>query len=209
MLFLQAYAATWAMSLSFALFFVAVAALVWFLRAPNLNPPVNADLVLWLTIGVWFIGMSACMYYIDKPHIGASPVTLDWLFMVSAFLGIPVCMPFFAGFLWAFSCKLRGENVLLGPLALVMLGAFGLGCAVSNMHDLLWCGAITENYTIHYKAGYDLDVFVAMGNLFHIPREVTADYATLGPVVLIMILGEVLVAVTCFVRLSKLDNIAE
>jgi hypothetical protein len=88
-------------------------------------------------------------------------------------------------------------------LALVLLGSFALGCAASNIHDVAWCGTITDGYTHHHKAGYDLDYFVAFGNYFGISRDVLADYATLGPCALVLVLGELLVALACFTRLGK------
>jgi hypothetical protein len=144
------------------------------------------------------------MTLIDSPRLPLSKEMIDWLFMFSAFLGIPVSIPLFAAFVLAWHSNMQGKDVELSKLALVMLGTFGLGCAVSNMHDVLWCGIITDGYSKHYSAGYDLDVFVAVGGLFGIPREILADYTTLGPCAMVLILGELLVSVVCGLRLRKL-----
>jgi hypothetical protein len=71
------------------------------------------------------------------------------------------------------------------------------------IHEVVWCGAITDWYLHHHKAGYGLDYFVAFGRPFGISREVLADYAALGPCALVLVAGELFVAVTCFLRLGR------
>jgi hypothetical protein len=203
MLFFNAYVQTWPMCLAMFLFFVAISLLVLFHRVARAQREWAPRRVFWANLALWFVMMSAVMTLIDKPRLDYSPETLDWFFMVSAFLGIPLSMPFLAGVVWAAACSTMGKKVRLSDLALISLAAFGLGCAVSNVHDVAWCSAITKGYTQHHMAGYDLDVFVGFARWFGIPREVSADYATLGPCALVLIAGELMVSVACFVRLKR------
>jgi len=183
-------------------FFVVVSAVAWYLQIPSLSGELCPSTVFWVLTVLWFVVMSAVMTLIDKPHLAASKETIEWLFMFSAFLGIPVAVPLFSGAIWALAHDLGDMAMEAGSLALVMLGSFGMGCAVSNMHDLLWCGIITNGYSQHYKAGYDLDVFVAFGQHFGLERDFLADYTTLGPCALALIVGELLVAGVCYARLK-------
>ncbi len=203
---LEAYTKSWAMCLGFVVFFGVIALLALFFNIKKLNFALPARAVFWACAIPGFALLTVCLTLIDEPRWNLPHEMLSWMFMFSAFLGIPVVMPLFAGIVWASACRLAKAPVQVGPLALVMLGAFGLGCAASNIHDVVWCAAITDNYAQHKAAGYDLDFFVALGNKFSIPREVTADYATLGPCAFVMVLGELIVAAACFGRLAKLSE---
>ncbi len=202
----EAYTKTAGMCLGFVIFYGAFALLAWFLKVKRLNFNIPARAAFWVCMIPGFIVLAVCLTLIDKPHWPYSPETLEWMFMFSAFLGIPAALPLLAGAVWASACRLLNTPVKAGPLVLVMLGVFGLGCAASNIHDVVWCAAITDTYAQHKAAGYDLDYFVAFGNKFGIPREVTADYATLGPCAMVMVLGELAVALACFARLAKLSS---
>jgi hypothetical protein len=80
---------------------------------------------------------------------------------------------------------------------------YGKTCSMCLALFVVWCGAITDWYLHHHKAGYDLDYFVALGRPFGISREVLADYATLGPCAVVLVAGELFVAVACFLRLGR------
>jgi len=201
----EAYSKTAWMCLGFVIFFGLIALLVRLVNVKRLNFAISARTAFWACAVPGFALLTVCLTLIDEPRWDLPHEILSWMFMFSAFLGIPVVMPLFAGMVWAAACRLMKAPVHLGPLVLVMLGSFGLGCAASNIHDVVWCAAITDNYAQHKAAGYDLDFFVALGNNFNIPREVTADYATLGPCAFVMVLGELAVAAACFGRLAKLS----
>jgi len=203
---LEAYGQTWNMCLAMLLFFVAVALLARFLNARCLDFDIPSRGVFWVCVVLAFILMSICLTLIDKPRFAVSDVALDWMFMFSAFLGIPATLPLLAGAIWASAHRLYRMPVQASSLTLVMLGMFAIGCAASNIHDVVWCGAITGWYARHQAAGYDLDYFVAFGNMFGISREVLADYATLGPCAIVLVLGETVVAVACFQRLGGLSR---
>jgi len=202
MLFFQSYSETWLMCLACFGFFVAVAALTWKIRVPGWDPALPSHPIFAASAAAFVLFMGILLTLIDKPHLSATPETLEWLFMFSAFLGIPMAIPLLAWSMWALAHSLRGEPMRLGAFLLIGLGSFALGCAASNMHDLLWCGIITNGYAEHFKAGYDLDLFVAFGSHFGLSREVCADYATLGPYTAVLIAGELLVAVACWLRLN-------
>ena len=205
-MFFEAYTKTAGMCLGFVLFYGVIALLAYFLKMKRLNFIISVRTAFWACVLPGFILLAVCLTLIDKPQWSFSPETLDWMFMFSAFLGIPAALPLLAAAVWAAACRLANTPVKAGPLALVMLGTFGLGCAASNVHDVVWCAAITDTYARHHAAGYDLDYFVAFGGKFGIPREVTADYATLGPCAFVMVLGELAVALACFARLAKLSS---
>lgn len=205
-LFIETYSKTWNMCVAILLFFVVVALLAYLLRAKRLDFQIPSRFVFWTCVVPGFALMAVCLTLINKPHFNIPDVTKDWLFMFSAFLGVPVSIPMLAGAAWASGHFSQRIPVKASSLALVLLGSFALGCAASNIHDVVWCGAITDWYTHHQKAGYDLDFFVALGNHFRIPREITADYATLGPCAVVMVLGEIIVALACFARIGKLKN---
>lgn len=206
MLFISAYLQTWPMCLFMAAYFAGMGLLTWYLRIRSLAREIPPRPVFWASVISWFVLMSACLTLIDKPHLTLSSEAKNWLFMFSAFLGIPVTMPLFAGMVWALAAAQYGKAVRTGELALVAMGSFALGCAVSNVHDVVWCGIITQGYSQHYEAGYDLDIFVAFGEWFGISREILADYVTLGPCALLMVAGELAVAMAAFVRLRRLSS---
>ena len=203
---LEAYNKTAGMCLGFVLFYGAMTWLAYKFSVEDWDIELPARKVFWACMVPGFAILAVCLTLIDKPHFALPAVTLNWLFMFSAFLGIPVALPFLAGAIWAAALRLHDAPVQTSSLALVMLGTFGLGCAASNIHDVVWCAAITNNYAEHHAAGYDLDYFVAFGGKFGVSREVLADYATLGPCAFIMVVGELAVAVACFLRLSKMSD---
>jgi hypothetical protein len=203
---LEAYGKTWNMCLALSLFFAGVAVLAYFMKAKDMDFQIPSWIVFWACLASAFVVFSVCLTLIDKPHFAASEVTLNWLFMFSAFLGIPVALPMLAGMVWALAHHIHREPLNASSLALLMLGTFAIGCAVSNVHDVIWCGAITDGYTHHFQAGYDLDYFVGFGRKFGISREVLADYATLGPCAIVLVLGELVVAASCFVRLGNSEG---
>ena len=205
---LDAYGKTSGMCLAFIIFYGVIAWMAYSITIEGWNFEIPARTVFWACVIPGFVILALCLTMVDKPHWSLSNETLEWMFMFSAFLGIPVALPFLAGAAWASAYRLQGGTVEASSLGLVMLGAFGLGCAASNVHDVLWCAAITGNYSMHHAAGYDLDYFVAFGNKFGISREVLADYATLGPCAFVMVMGELAVAAACFMRLSKMSESA-
>jgi len=206
MLLFETYAKTWPMCLASLAVFWGVAALAWWFRAPRLERALPAKAVLWAALIPGFVLLAVCLTLVDKPHFDLSAETKDWLFMFSAFLGIPVAVPLLMCAVWALAHHVRGETVKRSGLVLVALIGLGLGGAASNIHDVVWCGVITDGFTQHFKAGYDLDVFVAFGNLFGIADEVLQDYATLGPYTVLLVIGELTVAVAALVRLLRIPR---
>ena len=209
MLIFEAYAKTWPMCLASVVFLLLVAALAYKVKATRLERDLSAKTVFWICLALWLVLLAVCLTLIDKPHFDLSSHTKGWLFMFSAFLGIPLTAPLLACAAWALAGHFRGETVNSTVLALLALGAFGLGCAASNMHDVVWCGAITDWYAHHHKAGYDLDLFVAFGRCFGIPRDVLSDYATLGPYTILLVLGELTISLASFVRLGRIHAASE
>jgi len=202
-MFFEAYIETWPMGLLSLAVLWGVAALAWWFRAPRLDRLLPAKGVFWACVVPGFVVLALCLTLIDKPHFDVSAETKNWLFIFSAFLGIPLAVPLLLCAVWALAHQVRGEKARLSSLALVALVGLGLGGSASNLHDVLWCGIITDGYTQHFKAGYDLDLFVAFGNLFGIPDEVLQDYATLGPYTVLLVLGELTVAAAALLRLLR------
>ncbi|HPO16056.1 MAG TPA: hypothetical protein PLI09_21650 [Candidatus Hydrogenedentes bacterium] len=203
MLIFETYKAAWPMCLGFIAIFLAVGTLVYFLRIPRWERSLNARAVFWVCCVLWVIFMGIVMTLVDSPYLPFSQGTITWLFMLSAFLGIPMAMPLLAGVFWALQCSLRKESIPLSTFLLVAFAAFGLGLAVSNVHDILWCGIITDGFSKHYKAGGDLDFFVYAGLPFGVSRETTADYAALGPFAILLVAGELFWAAVSVLRLKK------
>lgn len=211
-LFLPSLLATWPMCVGVLVFAAVVSVVVWFLRVPRLDVRLNAWVVFWVCAIAWFISHSIMLTLVDSPYLNlissANQEVITWLFMLSAFLGIPLTVPLLAGGVWSLYCGARREAVRLGPLALLMFGTFMLGLGTSNAHDFLWCGIITEYFTKHYGAGSDLLFFIVMGGWFNIPEQVTADYATLGSCAVVLITAELMMGTTSlyrWVRLMKAD----
>ena len=203
---LETYANTWLPCLFLLLMAGAVASAVCRLELRWLDRPVSARAVFWACLIPGMLLLAVCLTLIDKPHFDYSFEALDWMFMFSAFLGIPLVLPFLAGACFAAAHWQQRSPVNLLPMSLLMLCMFALGCAMSNVHDVVWCGAATRWYAERHVAGFDLDLFVAVGECFGISRKVLADYATLGPCAVVMIASELIVAVACFARLRKLRN---
>ena len=173
---LEAYTNTWSMCLASFLFFVVVAAAAQWLPLPKRDIVLPSKASFWITLCIGFALLALCLTLIDKPRISASEVTLEWMFMFSAFLGIPAALPFLGAAVWALAHAMREEPSPLSELGLVGLASFAIGCAASNVHDIAWCGAITQGFSAHHAAGYDLDYFVGFGSWFGISREILADY---------------------------------
>ena len=202
----EAYAATWAMCLGILGLFGVVALLALFLRIRRLDFELPARFVFWICMVSGFVLLAVCLTLIDEPRFPISGELSNWLFMFSAFLGIPVTVPLFAGIVWAAAHRLHRIPLRISTLLLVLIGTFALGLAASNIHDIIWCASVTDIYAKHCVAGSDLDFFVAFGRWFGIPDKVTADYATLGPCAVVMVAGELIAAAACFRRLSKLGE---
>ena len=203
MLVLETIGKTWPMCLASLGSFIAVAALAWKAKAPRLERTLPSNPIAWGCLAAWLLLMSVILTLVDKPAFDISYEAKDWLFMFSAFLGIPLSVPLLACGIWALAHQSRGEPVKLSALALVSLVGLGVGCAASNMHDVVWCGVKTGWYTEHCKAGFDLDIFVAFAKVFGIPKDVSQDYATLGPYTMFLVAGELLVAAASLDRLRR------
>lgn len=203
---LETYAKTWDMCLGILFLFVAIALLALFFRIRRLDFEISSRLVFWACLIPGFLLLATCLTLIDEPRFPFSSETKNWLFMLSAFLGIPMTVPFLAGAAWASAHYLHRVPVKASSLLLLLTGMFTLGCAASNIHDVIWCATVTDVYAKHHAAGYDLDFFVALGKPFGIPSETLADYATLGPCAVVMVIGELIAATACFRRLAKLGD---
>jgi small basic protein len=203
MLIFETYARMWPMIIGIVALFIAIMGLIWCVRVPRFEQPLRPGRVLWSCLIAWLILASVCLTLIDEPYFNVSKDVKNWMFMLSAFLGIPLTMPLLAAMVWAWGCRLRNESVALGALVLVMLAAFWLGCAASNVHDIVWCGVITDGFTKHYGAGSDIAFFIEPAKWFGIPKSVAADYASLGPFAIIFVAGELAIFATTFARLNR------
>jgi hypothetical protein len=203
MLIVETYARMWPMVIATVAVVVGIAALTWRLRLPRLEKSLRASRVLWSCLVAWLVLASVCLTLIDEPYFNISKNAKNWMFMFSAFLGIPLTMPLLAGMVWAWGCRLRNESVGLGALVLVMLAAFWLGCAASNIHDIVWCGVITDGFNKHHPAGSDIAFFYTPATWLGIPESVAADYAALGPFAIIFVVGELAIVATAFARLNR------
>lgn len=203
MLVFDTYARMWPMLIGIIAFFCLIVGLIGRLRIPSLERPLRAGCVAWSCVVSWLVLASICLTLIDEPYWNISQEIKNWMFMLSAFLGIPLTMPLLGGFVWAWQCRLRNEPVPCGALVLVMLCGFWLGCAASNMHDIVWCGTITDGFMKHYHAGSDIAFFIEPAKWFGIPEEIAADYASLGPFAIVFVMGELAIATAAFRRLNR------
>jgi small basic protein len=203
MLIIETYARMWPMIIGIVALVIAIMGLIWRVRIPRFERPIRPNRVLWSCLIAWLILASVCLTLIDEPYFNVSKEVKNWMFMFSAFLGIPLTMPLLAGMVWAWGCRLRNESVALGALVLVMLAAFWLGCAASNVHDIVWCGVITDGLRKHYGAGSDIAFFYVPATWLGIPKSVAADYAALGPFAIIFVAGELAIVATAFARLNR------
>ena len=193
----------WLMVIATVAVAVGIAALTWCVRLPRLEKPLRASRVLWSCLVAWLVLASVCLTLIDEPYLNVSKEVKNWMFMFSAFLGIPLTLPLLAGMVWAWGCRLRNEPVALGALVLVMLAAFWLGCAASNVHDIVWCGVITDGFKKHHGAGSDIAFFYEPATWLGIPKSLAADYAALGPFAIVFVAGELAIFATTFARLNR------
>ncbi len=203
MLILETYARMWPMVIGIVALVIGLVGLTWWVRVPRFERPLRPSRVLWSCLIAWLVLASVCLTLIDEPYFNVSKEVKNWMFMISAFLGIPLTMPLLAGMVWAWACHLRNESVALGALVLVMLAAFWLGLAASNIHDIAWCGVITDGFKKHYTAGSDIAFFYKPATWLGIPESVAADYAALGPFAIIFVAGELAVFATTFARLNR------
>ncbi len=206
MLILQAYRDGWTLGMGLITFFVILSLVAWFLRAPRLERSLNPKGLFWASIIFWLVFLSIVTTLIDSPYLPLSQDAINMLFMVAAFVGLPLSMPPLAAAVWALHAMARGERIRLSSLLLLMLGAFSLSAVTSNMHDVLWCGIITRGYSQPYPAGGDLIAFYTVATPFGVPESVQADYAFFGAFMIIMVLGELLLAAVCLRRLYNLES---
>jgi hypothetical protein len=206
MLILQAYRHGWPLCLGLIGFFVVVSWAAWRLRVPRLERALNPKGIFWACMVFWLVFLSIVTTLIDSPYLPLSKGAITMIFMVAAFVGLPLSMPPLAAAVWALHAMARRESVRLSSLLLLMLGAFSLGAVTSNMHDVLWCGIITHGYSQPYAAGGDLVAFYFVANWFGIPEATRADYAFFGACMIIMVLGELLLAAVSLRRLFILES---
>lgn len=205
MLVFKAYGGVWPLCVGLMVFLALLCAAARFCPVPWGERRLGARRVFWVSMVLWLVFMSAVTTLIDSPYLPVSQEAITWMFMLSAFLGLPLSMPPFAVAVWAFFAAVRGERVRLATVALLGLGAFALGAATSNMHDVLWCGIITKGYSVPYPAGGDLAFFYAVAGLFPLPAKVCEDYAVFGACMIIMVIGELALAAVCLRRLRALE----
>ncbi len=209
MLVLQAYRDMWTLCLGLAGFLLVLSLLARFVPLPGRHRAVGARPLFWWSLVFWLVFMSVITTLIDSPYLPVSQEAITWMFMLAAFLGLPLSMPPFAVAVWSLHAAARGERVRVSTLLLLSLGAFALGAATSNMHDVLWCGIITHGYSQPCPAGGDLAFFFAVAKLFAIPEQMYADYAPFGACMIIMVLGELLLAATCLRRVLRMETAAQ
>ena len=125
MLFIAGLIHAWLLCLAFAAFFVAVAAAAWWIPWSKWHRSVSSGCTFIVFVMLWVITMGACLTFVDSPHLDLSKEAIDWLFMVSSFLGIPLTIPLLTGAICAFSRTLRNERTPLPELVLIMLAGFG------------------------------------------------------------------------------------
>ena len=208
MLIFQAYLDTWPLCLGLACFFVMLSGLAHFVRMPWGKHTVNARFLFWSSLLFWLVFMSIITTLIDSPYLPVSQEAITWLFMLSAFLGLPLSMPPLALAVWALYAAAQRRRVRFSTVGLLSLGFFALGAVTSNMHDVLWCGIITHGYNHPYPAGGDLAFFYAVARLFSIPDKISADYATFGACMIIMVMAELMLAAVCLRRVHRIEAAA-
>jgi len=208
MLVIQTWLNAWSLCMGLVCFLVVLSTVAHYARLPWGKCTVSARLLFWSALLFWIVFMSIVTTLIDSPYLPVSQEAITWLFMLSAFLGLPLSMPPFAVAFWALYAAARRERVRLSTLALLSLGAFALGAATSNMHDVLWCGIITHGYSKPYPAGGDLAFFYAVAKLFPVPEKTYADYATFGACMIIMVMGELSLAAVCLRRVFVIESVS-
>ncbi len=206
MLVFQTYMNAWPLCLGLIGFLAVLSGFAHFVWLPRRECSVNARPLFWATLVFWVVFMSIVTTLIDSPYLPVSQEAITWMFMISAFLGLPLSMPPLAVAVWALFAAARRERVRVSTLCLLSLGAFALGAVTSNMHDVLWCGIITHGYSQPHPAGGDLAFFYAVARLFPVPEKIYADYATFGACMIIMVLGELSVAAVCLHRVFKIES---
>ena len=206
MLVFKAYCGMWTLCAGLVVFLALLCVAARFCPVPWGTRTFGARKVFWVSVVFWLAFMSVVTTLIDSPYLPVSQEAITWLFMLSAFLGLPLTMPPFAAAVWSLFSAVRGERVRMATLVLLSLGAFALGAATSNMHDVLWCGIITKGYAVPYPAGGDLAFFYAVAGLFPIPEKVYADYAAFGACMIIMVAGELALAAVCIRRVRILES---
>ncbi|HOH29178.1 MAG TPA: hypothetical protein PLC40_05860 [Candidatus Hydrogenedentes bacterium] len=209
MLFFTGLINTWPLCLAFCVFFGGASCAAWWFPWRKWACTIPSTPIFVVFTVLWVITMGICLTFVDSPYLNLSKAAIDWLFMLFAFLGIPLTIPLLTGAVWALAHGVRGERTGIAGLLLVMLAGFGLGCAASNIHDIAWCGIITKGYTVPYKAGGDLLAFATAGQWFGIPEEVLYDYAALGPCAAVLVIGELIFAAVCFARLTRLPDTSD
>lgn len=206
MLMLQAFRDTWTLCVGILVFFGVLSAIVHYLRFSRFQWTVNARGLFWVSLLLWLVFMSIVMTLVDSPYLKLSQAAINMLFMVAAFVGLPLCMPPLVAAFWGLYAALRGERVRLSTLLLLLLGSFSLGAVTSNMHDILWCGIITDWYSKPYAAGSDLVAFYFVAGFFGLPMEMLTDYAVFGSCMVVMVIGELVLAHFCLRRIIRIES---
>ena len=195
----------WTLCLGLVGFLAVLSGLAHFVRLPWGACTVNARPLFWANLVFWIVLMSIVSTLIDSPYLPVPQEVITWLFMTAAFLGLPLTVPPLAVAVWALFAAARGERVRVSTLCLLSVGAFALGAATSNMHDVLWCGVITHGYSQPHPAGGELVPFYALAKQLSVPEKIYADYATFGSCMIIMVLGELSLAAVCLRRVFRIE----
>lgn len=193
----------WRLTLFIAGLFAILSLLSWKLKLWKRDIECPASPVFYMMIVSWFLFMSLLLTLIDEPRLDILQGVESLTFMVSAFLGIPLSVPLLALAVYAQACMQHAQKLKIGVALLLAFGTFALGLAASNIHDIIWCGAITNGFSVKYAAGGDLDAFAWLGVKLGIASETMYDYLTLGASAFVMVLGEIAWAIACFARLRR------
>lgn len=124
---------------------------------------------------------------------------LFWIYAALAF----VLLPFFYGFIALYSYVLKKGEFKMGNAFLLFVSFSSFGWVASNVHDVIWCGVVTEFYTISHHAGEDLAFWYWV---FGITDRAIFDYRAFGTYMFLSVLVEISVGTLAYYKFYKLNR---
>lgn len=179
--------------------FAFAAILLYKLHIPNFH--LSPKPLFKITIPILFISLSLILTFIDKPPLNLSPETIDWLFMFSAFLGVPLLLPLLSSSIYSLFSHLHNKKLSLPSIIYLSIFTLFLGCAASSIRDIIWCATHSNFFSTYDPGGYDLSIFFSFGSLLGVTPSTTQNYSTFGQYSILLFICEILLSYMSYKKL--------
>jgi hypothetical protein len=121
------------------------------------------------------------------------------IFAAFAFIFLPeIC-----GLIGVYGYVIKNKGFKLGNVLLLLTSLSCFGWASSNIHDVIWCGYVTDFYTHSKSAGRDLEFWY---NVFGIFDQSLFDYQVFGSYTVFTVLVELCIAICAYYKFYRINK---